>query len=37
MKVILNWLKQYVVFNWSIAETVERLTLPGLVLRAAVR
>ncbi len=30
MKVTLNWLKQYVDFNWSIAETVERLTMLGL-------
>ena len=30
MKVTLNWLKQYVVFNWSVEETVERLTMLGL-------
>jgi phenylalanyl-tRNA synthetase beta chain len=30
MKVTLNWLKQYVDFNWSVAETVERLTMLGL-------
>jgi phenylalanyl-tRNA synthetase beta chain len=30
MKVTLNWLKQYVDFNWSPAETVERLTMLGL-------
>ena len=30
MKVTLNWLKQYVDFNWSIEETVERLTMLGL-------
>ena len=31
MKVTLNWLKQYVNFNWSVEETVERLmiTSPG--------
>ncbi len=30
MKVTLNWLKQYVDFEWSVAETVERLTMLGL-------
>jgi phenylalanyl-tRNA synthetase beta chain len=30
MKVTLNWLKQYVDFNWSPEETTERLTLLGL-------
>jgi phenylalanyl-tRNA synthetase beta chain len=30
MKVTLNWLKQYVEFNWSVEETVERLTMLGL-------
>jgi phenylalanyl-tRNA synthetase beta chain len=30
MKVPFNWLKQYVDFNWSIEETVERLTMLGL-------
>ena len=30
MKVTLNWLKQYVDFNWSPEETVERLTMLGL-------
>lgn len=30
MKVTLNWLKQYVDFDWSVAETVERLTMLGL-------
>jgi phenylalanyl-tRNA synthetase beta chain len=30
MKVTLNWLKQYVDFNWSVADTVERLTMLGL-------
>jgi hypothetical protein len=36
MKVILNWLKQSVDFNWSPAALTRRLTLPGLALRAAV-
>jgi len=30
MKVTLNWLRQYVDFNWSVEETVERLTMLGL-------
>ena len=30
MKVTLNWLKQYVDFNWSPDEAVERLTMLGL-------
>lgn len=30
MKVTLNWLKQYVDFNWSVEDTVERLTMLGL-------
>jgi phenylalanyl-tRNA synthetase beta chain len=30
MKVTLNWLKQYVDFNWSVEETVEQLTMLGL-------
>ena len=30
MKVTLNWLKQYVDFNWSPAELTERLTMLGL-------
>lgn len=30
MKVTLNWLKQYVDFNWSPEELTERLTLLGL-------
>jgi len=30
MKVTLNWLKQYVDFNWSPEETTERLTMLGL-------
>ena len=30
MKVTLNWLKQYVDFNWSPEELTERLTMLGL-------
>lgn len=30
MKVTLNWLKQYVDFNWSAEELAERLTMLGL-------
>jgi phenylalanyl-tRNA synthetase beta chain len=30
MKVTLNWLRQYVAFDWSVTETVERLTMLGL-------
>ncbi len=30
MKVTLNWLKQYVAFNWSPEELAERLTMLGL-------
>jgi phenylalanyl-tRNA synthetase beta chain len=30
MKVPFNWLKQYVDFNWSVEETIERLTMLGL-------
>ncbi|HEU5069173.1 MAG TPA: phenylalanine--tRNA ligase subunit beta [Verrucomicrobiae bacterium] len=30
MKITLNWLKQYVDFNWSSEELAERLTLLGL-------
>src|SRR6202795_4295476 len=30
MKVTLNWLKQYVDFNWSPGELTERLTMLGL-------
>ena len=30
MKVTLNWLKQYVDFNWSPEELAERLTMLGL-------
>jgi hypothetical protein len=37
MKVTLNWLKQHVDFDWSPAELAERLTLPGLALRATIR
>jgi phenylalanyl-tRNA synthetase beta chain len=34
MKVTLNWLKQYVDFNWSPAELAERLTMLGLEVEA---
>jgi hypothetical protein len=37
MKVTLNWLKQYVDFNWSSKELTGRLTLRGLASRAVVR
>jgi phenylalanyl-tRNA synthetase beta chain len=30
MKVTLNWLKQYVDFNWSPEELTGRLTMSGL-------
>ena len=30
MKVTLNWLKQYVDFDWSPSELAERLTMLGL-------
>ena len=30
MKVTLNWLKQYVEFDWSATELAERLTMLGL-------
>ena len=30
MKVTLNWLKQYVDFDWSPEELTERLTMLGL-------
>ena len=30
MKSILNWLKQYVEFDWSPEELTERLTMLGL-------
>ena len=30
MKVTLNWLKQYVEFDWSSAELAERLTMLGI-------
>jgi phenylalanyl-tRNA synthetase beta chain len=35
MKVPFNWLKQYVDFNWSVEETVERLTMLGLEVEGA--
>jgi hypothetical protein len=34
MKVTLNWLKQYVDFNWSPEELTERLTMPGLKIKS---
>lgn len=37
MKVTLNWLKQYVNFNWSVEETVERLTMLGLEVEGVQR
>jgi len=37
MKVTLNWLKQYVDFNWSVAKTVERSPSLDLALHAASR
>jgi len=33
MKVTLNWLKQYVDFNWSPEELTERLTMLGLEVK----
>jgi len=30
MKVALNWLRQYVAFDWSTEELAERLTMFGL-------
>ncbi len=35
MKVTLNWLKQYVDFNWSPEELTERLTMLGLEVGAS--
>jgi phenylalanyl-tRNA synthetase beta chain len=35
MKVTLNWLKQYVDFNWSPEELTERLTMLGLEVEGA--
>ncbi len=37
MKVTLNWLKQYVDFNWSPAELAERLTMLGLEVEGVQR
>lgn len=37
MKVTLNWLKQYVDFNWSPEETTERLTMLGLEVEGVQR
>ena len=36
MKVTLNWLKQYVDFNWSPEELAERLTMLGFALLALI-
>ncbi len=37
MKVTLNWLKQYVDFNWSPEELTERLTMLGLEVEGVVK
>jgi phenylalanyl-tRNA synthetase beta chain len=37
MKVTLNWLKQYVDFDWSPEETTERLTMLGLEVEGVQR
>jgi phenylalanyl-tRNA synthetase beta chain len=37
MKVTLNWLKQYVDFNWSPEELTERLTMLGLEVEKVVK
>ena len=37
MKVTLNWLKQYVEFNWSPEELAERLTMIGIERIAMIR
>ena len=37
MKVTLNWLKQYVDFNWSPVALTVRLTARGLALRRGLR
>jgi hypothetical protein len=34
MKATLNWLKQYVDFNWSPEEMTERLTMLGLEIKS---
>jgi hypothetical protein len=34
MKVTLNWLKQYVDFNWSPEELTEQLIMPGLEIKS---
>jgi len=35
MKVTLNWLKQYVDFDWSPEELAERLTMRSIAWKAA--
>jgi phenylalanyl-tRNA synthetase beta chain len=37
MKVTLNWLKQYVEFNWSPEELAERLTMIGIEVEGVVK
>jgi phenylalanyl-tRNA synthetase beta chain len=37
MKVTLNWLKQYVEFNWSPEELAERLTMVGIEVEGVVK
>jgi phenylalanyl-tRNA synthetase beta chain len=37
MKISLNWLKQYVDFNWSPEELAERLTMLGLEVEGVVK
>jgi phenylalanyl-tRNA synthetase beta chain len=37
MKVTLNWLKQYVEFNWSAEELSERLTMIGIEVEGVVK
>lgn len=37
MKATLNWLKQYVAFDWSPKELPERLTMRGLALLALIQ
>src|SRR5262245_7750942 len=37
MKISLNWLRQYVDFNWSTEELAERLTMLGLEVEGVVK
>src|ERR1051326_2344691 len=37
MKITLNWLKQYVQFNWSPQELAERLTMLGIEVEGVKR